>query len=296
MVRYDRQFLITYLRDICALHFVLRRIEGYRSRLHSNMLAVEAGSGFKKPMTPYYESCYSGGVIFLLLFGAFLALLGIGTIQGGMIDYYNDGFGVKFGIFVVLVGLVCIALALVSIKNTKKANEETAEEYNEELEKYKRIQSQDDEARRKLPSMQCEINRWDEEANKVRRTLRSLYGANVIPTRYRDIYAAVYLYDWFSSGGSDDMDHALGMYVLEEIKSRLDRIIANQSEMILNQYVMMSNQQRLIREQSEQGQRIQEQLENLQATESERLCYEKMTEGHLATISFFAQADYFRKL
>lgn len=64
--------------------------------------------------------------------------------------------------------------------------------------------------------------------------IQELYSVNIIPSRYRGIYGVLYLYDWFGTSQADDMDKALNVYVLEQIRDRLDKIIANQAEMILN--------------------------------------------------------------
>ena len=123
-----------------------------------------------------------------------------------------------------------------------------------------------------------------------------VYNANIIPAQYRNIYAAVYLYDWFSTSGADDMDHALSMFVLEEIQSKLDRIIANQEEMIINQEILIANQRKSIEEQRAHNSIVQSKIATLQATQDEQLRYIQMTEAETAACAYFAAADYIRRI
>ena len=132
------------------------------------------------------------------------------------------------------------------------------------------------------------------EINRIDALLDRLYSANIIPTMYRDSYAAVYLYDWFSTGNSDNMDHALSMYVLEQIKSRLDRIIDNQSQMILNQSIMMANQVRSMEQRKQYENQMKMKLNRLQTTADEQLRYTRMIEANTAVLTFFANADYLK--
>lgn len=104
----------------------------------------------------------------------------------------------------------------------------------------------------------------------------------------------VYLYDWFGTSGADDLDHALSMFVLEEIKARLDRIIEQQSEMILNQQLMIANQQKTQELQIAHAKMMRNKVQQLQATEEERLRYDRMIEANTRGMAYFAVADYLR--
>lgn len=53
------------------------------------------------------------------------------------------------------------------------------------------------------------------------------------------------------------------MFVLEQIKDKLDTIIENQSEMLLNQRVMMANQQKLLSQQKQENNRLRMKLDNM---------------------------------
>ena len=95
---------------------------------------------------------------------------------------------------------------------------------------------------------------------------------------------------------ADDLDHALSMFVLEEIKAKLDRIIENQKEIIFNQYQIASNQQKFMEQQQRHSAMMHAKLDQIQANNEERNAYLHMIESNTATTAFFATADYIRRI
>ena len=137
---------------------------------------------------------------------------------------------------------------------------------------------------------------WKNELDKISAVIDCAYNVNIIPRHYRDIYTAVYLYDWFSTGMSTDLDHALSMFVLEEIKAKLDIIISKLDDVLINQSHIISNQERAIAQQEADNKRLMNKLNDMQATEEERNCYLNMIESNTRATAYFAAADYIRKL
>lgn len=300
MARYRRDFLVPYLHDICALYLADQKLEKIIFRKEELIRQYRGRRYVPKPTEPHYES-ESGNLI--AVGGLVFAIMGvIALIQ----IYYNpNGIGqmpMGVAIFVCLFWTVLggWVYAAVSKKITKaqEKNESLKMQYEQALLDYeKEIERAEQERTNRLPlipKVEKEIRALQNERAKAKQTLRYVYGANIIPSHYRNFYAAIFLYDWFSHGGSDDMDMALNTFVLEEIKDRLDIIIEQQSQMILNQRVMLARQQKNMDDQERHNALMRRKIDRIHATQEERLHYDRMIEANTAANAYFAAANYFK--
>ena len=303
MAKYDREFLVPYLQDICAYYLADRKLNQKINYEESRIKHYQEMRYIPKPETPHYEDSSIGC---FGLFALFFAFIGLFLLIIPIIGHLKVPFwGYVLGLFALVSGGYVFLLAFSSSKYTESCNEEKRRQYDDDMSNYIRnVRSAEEEREYKLtfiPEIRKEIVQITEERNEARHLLSLAYSANIIPNQYRNIYAAVFLYDWFSTSGANDLDMALNMFVLEEIKSKLDRIIEHQAEIILNQRIMISNQGRMIdnQHQSMEMQRehrrmMQKKLDRIQATEEERLRYEKMVESNTAATAYFAWANYLK--
>ncbi len=281
MARYDREFLVPYLRDVCALEMAAQRLDGRQFQLVQREIRLNASVDNSPPERPEIIPVRSCGGFSAARIGGFCSLLGL-VFQSPLL---------------VLLGLVPLVAGLGSCYQLAQNNKAKEEKYNRELQAFEEAEQKRKNYRaQKMPPIKREQNLCSSERKKVNANLQRVYGVNIIPSHYRNIYVAVYLYDWFSTSQSDDLDMALSMFVLEEIKSRLDQIIANQTEIILNQYTMISDQRRFQEEQRVHNQRLMARLDQICASNDERNAYLRMIESHNATTAYFAAADYIRKI
>ena len=139
-----------------------------------------------------------------------------------------------------------------------------------------------------------EITKIDNELKTVQSIINEVYGANIIPRYYRNKYVAVYLYDFFSTSRSNDLDMALNIFVLEQIKDRLDVIIETQQEQILNQRMIMANQRKSIEEQREHNAHMRKKACRIAADVEEQNQYLAMIESNTAATAYFAAANYLK--
>ena len=296
MAKYDREFLVPYLQNICALHILKRELDSNISSATYRQGRCERLLRERVEM-PSYPSLYPatgewGGcfifLLVLLLIPSTIAFIGIST-EGEWYGFLKGVFTLIAFLSIVLVGMI-----IKEILNAKTENNRLTNEYNQELKEAKEQQANNiSYAKENLPIAEVEIQKWTTELQKTEDLLTQLYNVNVIPVQYRNIYTAVYLYEWFSTSMSDDLDHALSMFVLEEIKERLDSVIENQTQMILNQQLAMANQyhtQELLEQHSEQ---MMTKLDKIDASNEERNRYLGMIEGNTAAIAYFSAADYF---
>lgn len=286
MARYNRDFLVPYLRNICALHMAKDRIWEWKYQVSKQKDELRYKGGIQKPEKPTAEYPMGCGSFFALavLFLVFIIFF-MEIDRHGQVAMWVMG----------IISCVCIAYIIGHSCVVHKRNIRRENEYQDACNAYEvrsaEIARSTAEQRKKYDQ---QLAAYSREIKRIQNLLDKLYRINVIPSMYRDSYAAVYLYDWFSTGRADDLDHALSMYVLEEIKSRLDSIIDNQSQMILNQQIIMANQMQSLEQRRQHENMMRMKLDRLQATADERLDYERMIEGNTSTMAFFATADYLR--
>lgn len=306
MAKYNRDFLIPYLQNVCALHFAKRKCEDryssicYRiDSIFDEKYSIERGA--KKIHKPSEPSKF---LLILSRIYGFLAILGIiGNIMLWMSDWDLISKLLLFIFIAPPTILFTVIYPILRKKGVKEFRynqityereqvqfEKTVSEYN------KRIALNQQAREIEIPALKSELPKCKREISIANDTLQKIYSANVIPRQYRNIYAAVYLYDWFSTSQADDLDMALNMFVLEEIKEKLDRIIENQMDIILNQRMMLTNQQRSLEQQQRHSNMMRAKLNQIAASNEERNTYLSMIESNTAATAYFAAADYIRKI
>lgn len=301
MARYDRDFLVPYLHDVCALYMAVRKLDQKVSEKNQLIKQYSAVRKIYPPEKPVLEEEKQIGC--LGVFAGCFSLMGVILLLGIVFDPGGIGsmpiaVGVLLGLFATISGWIVFKSEYISEDEIKDRNEQIEKEYLEAQRRYEeelqQIEWMKAINRPKVLNLQKEINELYSQKNEAVHVRNQLYAANIIPSPYRNIYAAVYLYRWFSTSESDDLDHALGMFVLEEIKSKLDVVIEQEAEIILNQRLMMANQHRSMEMQKEHHRDLMTKLSSIQATEEERLRYEKMTEANTAATAFFTTANYLK--
>lgn len=243
-----------------------------------NILSVPAagGGGFLIVAAP------------LLMLGALMGEAGSMSAEVGII-FGIACFGIGFGLWRLLVTPAI---------RTSKLNQEISDQYWKDVEQYKNykkiIAQEDEEARKKIPALERKIKFYTSEQKKISAILKDVYNANVLPLQYRDVYAAVYLYDYFSNSRSDDLDQVLNTYVLEQLKDRLDQIIENQRVSILNQRLILVNQQKALEEQRKHNAFMRSKARQFSRSVEEQNQYLRMVECNTAATAYFAAANYLK--
>lgn len=287
MARYNRTFLVPYLNDICTLHLskkrLLSRIE--QAQREIDQIREEAIS---KVAPPRFEVKKNGELIGRMSIAMLLLLPVIPLLIMSVVN------GVFF-VFSVVLGAAGIMLQMRTFRADKRADEELAAR-NAEIEKehYLAQMVAIEEAEPFLSAFKDKIDFYRNEIKRIEDLLAKLYGANVIPGWYRDLYPAVYLDDWFTNSRADDLDVALGMLVLEQIKDKLDVIIRNQADQLINQRIMIANQERMMEQAERHHKALMSKLDDILESNEERNTYLQMINGHTATSAFFAEASYLR--
>ena len=294
MAKYDREFLIPYLEDVCALHLSKKRLEQMISESENEIGQIQLAA-LEKVKQPSLDPYVGDGDLVGMGTGCLGAVLNFLALVLLFASFFEDSPGPMLVLFLI-VGAAGTVLIVRSFGAKDRANAEITATNEMKINKY--AAAQDNALASVEPHVnvvQERIKQYEAEIVKIDALLERLYGVNIIPKWYRDIYPAVYLYDWFSNSRADDLDLALNTLVLEQIKDRLDTIILYQSEVIINQRIMIANQQRSMEQVERHHQELVRKLNNLQASAEEQNMYLSMIEGNTAANAYFSAANYLKR-
>lgn len=296
MAKMNREILVPYLQDVCALHLAKKKHQDHIAKLRTEADSVRKGAVLARPAekekveyTGFMGAASMGGSAVGCGFLLFIPLFVILAFDNNYDGWLSDLFGILVGGGALVAG-VCFVLHLFS-KSSRNAS--IARENQQNLQNWEQqsaIRKANAEAR--CAQISNEISGVQRQISVIDGLLSRAYSANLIPSRYRDLYAAVYLYDWFSTGMSDDMDMALNTYVLEQIKSRLDTIIRNQAEQIINQRTIIANQARTMNMIERNAQEMREKVSRMNESLEKQNMYLSMIDSNVAATRYFAEETY----
>ena len=294
-MRYKKEFLVPYLHNICALHLTIGKIKRKIDTLNAEIRRLNEGQPVPVPSWPEEPhffgkgaGCFTSvGLLFL-----FACICGFGMS-------FDHGF--DFGLTILYLiagaaGVFCIGIPVSEYMSEKEKYEQDRDQYEIVENQRQKVKAENQRWKDLVPVVTEERNAWRRELSRVEKLLQQAYVVNIIPRYYRGLYPAVYLYDWFRYSQEDDIAMALNMFVLEEIKSKLDRIIDNQSEIILNQYIQEANQRRAMEQDNDHHQQLMRKLDRISNQNDDRNNYLKMIASTSAADAYFSAANYLRNL
>ena len=295
MARYDRAFLVPYLRDICSLYMAKEKLRGMIRGSEREIEKIQAKAlqsitpptyepyvGGQGDLTGVGSGCLGSGLLILALLSLFGTMFSGGGLAEGL------GLMALFGIPGFVIGIR--SLDAVDRENAEIRKRNDARERDYALEQMAALTLVDEQVK----EVKKRIGYLKAEAKKINELLEQNYALNIIPNWYRDMYPAVYLYDWFSTGQSDDLDMALNTFVLEQIKDRLDVIIRNKREELLNQRIIIANQNKSMMQEEKNHTALMSKLNRMQAIDEDRNTYLQMIEANTAVDAYFSMATYLK--
>lgn len=292
MAKYNRDFLVPYLQNLCALYFAKDKLFKLHRSLVGEINEIEKGKPLYSPAYPEFVPIWTIGRVIAIMVSFVFLLLGIFLFYSYI--EYGGSFYLVDALFFFAIVVVCIWSVIRLIQDDKLRNKDRLSEYERLLHIDREIKRENDKAREQLPALKEKKKQCFDELVRLKKLIDQAEAANVIPGQYRGEYAAVYLYDYFAHSREDDVAMALNTFVLEQIKDKLDIIIRNQSDMILNQCMMLANQRSSMEQQEAYAAMMESKLNQIQASNEERNQYLSMIESDTNSIAFFATAEYIR--
>lgn len=294
MAQYNHEVLVNYLRDVYSMELLVRKIQEniYSTRKgiqHEQAIVAKAEStpiptenelSPKKDISPYLIA----GFITLFISLGFFTLPTVGALSGLL------GISVSIAIF--------FWAGSVSSDNTESQEIERRiikESFQNDIEEYENLLALANSYRAILPSQINDYNTTVSHLQEAKEKLQQVYSVNIIPNKYRTIYVAYYLYDYISSCRETDVDRVLQTMLLEQIIAKLDKIIAQQEEIILNQRMQLAKQDYLIAQSKQQHTEQMKILYGLEKNQQIQNDYLTMTEANTRITNYFVTADYINK-
>lgn len=295
MARYNREFLVPYLEDVCALQLSKQRILQLIDSSKKEISKLEK-TALESVGEPELEEYLGQGN----LAGVGSGCLGALLCGGGVVSLFAAmASGTSSGPEAAILPLGLMIAGIIVCSRSFGAEDrenQQIQERNDEVERDHAVKQMAALvlAEPKIDAVKNRISVLEDEIKKVDELLEKQYSINVIPGWYRDLYPAVYLYDWFKNSRADDLDVALNTLVLEQIKDRLDTIIRNQGEMIINQRIMIANQKKSMEQAERHQAMLMAKLNRIEASNEERNMYLSMIEANTAANAYFSAANYLK--
>lgn len=297
MAKYDRRILIPYLEDVCSMEMLCKRLardlQNHEGRVYQ--LSNYVNSNVVKPVQPVramYVPEFSGISTGLLVFAVLSVLCSILLMATNVVPMVG---------VLLLVGAAIEGYMGYSLKTD--AENSNQEKYNADIKEYNEARKYYDEYWRTLPQYRQQLASEQNYVSNLKRQLKmaeslrdDVYGVNIIASKYRNIHVAYYLYDYFSTSRETDLDKILQTMLLDEIIQRLDRIIAQNEEMILNQRMQSAMLQQQNRMLSENHRQEMERLSRMERNQELQMDYQNMIARNQEVTNFFLTVDYLRKI
>ena len=295
MANYDRRILVPYLRDVCSVEMLCRKLEqdvAYYRR-EADKYAQWANRTYADPPKPDRinysmgdESASAGAPVFVIII-----LVGIWLC--------SVPFLCILGIPAILYGLLGVWVMLSENHDAKRKGDERfqhdMEVYRKQVEQNRQWRAQKSGWKASSDKLRAKQNQAEKNLDMAKTLRAKLYSVNIIATKYRSIHAAYYLYDYFSTSRETDLDKIIQTMLLEEIIQRLDKIIAQLQDVLLNQrrqIAIQDSQNRMI---AENHREEMKRIANMEKNQELQLDYQHMIERNQEVTNFFLAADYIER-
>lgn len=296
MAKFNREFLVPYLRDVCAVELQINRLIKQRDNIKSQICGIEYREAEEEPILKQAKIGQGWIKAFLGVWIGFTIVMIIPACFAAFV--YSNRSGAIAYLIVPLIFAFPVGLIswLYSLRRKNKRNQQYQMEYQQALFTYEQAMRKEAIVVNSLPNLRQRLNGCTVEIHKAQQLRNKLYSANVIPVQYRNIYASVYLYQFFSTSQADDIDMTLQTFVLEEIKARLDKVIQLQTETIINQEIMIANQRASMEAQQQYQSYMKAKAKEIAGSIDEQNAYLSMIEGNTAATAYFAAARAIRNM
>lgn len=291
MASLNREFLVPYLQNVCSLHLALRKIEQKMRKVNYLIFEAETNVTIEKPQrkeyvqekTRTYYAVTGIGCVAAVFSAMFLALNILGGTQ----------IGLPWTVSGMAVGLLLLVMPQLFVNARREKNRKIDQEFTLAYDQYRASMAEAmEKSSNTISKLKLRLQEWEQEKKRVDNLLQMAYSANVIPMPYRNIYGAVYLYEWICTCRSDDLDLAFASFNLDEYKEKLNHIITTQSDAILVHTKSMADQYKTFVAQKQQEVVLRSKLEEMPCVGEEREVYQLMLDVNFDATAYFAAADY----
>lgn len=289
MACYDRRILVPYLRDVCSVEllfsYLQNRVEKCEHDIKKFNHLISWTQFLEDPKPP--RAAKRKGFSFPIAF-----CLGI------VLWRFSTSTALRFiGKWLIIIGGF---VQLASMYYTIVGNHKRQNEYVEALKHYDIVCQNNKTERNKIPQYQAtlqkeqaELRGLSEQLHECQKLRSDVYDVSIIPSKYRDIRAAYYLYDYFGSSGENDLDEVIQSLHLDEISQKLDEMVAQNEENLLTQRYQLAMQELQNQSAAEQHRAELQQLAEREQNQELQRDYQSMIAINQKVTDFFSAVDYF---
>lgn len=301
MAKYNREFLVPYLQDVCSMEMLCNKLEKSIEKVQNvcNTAKYHVNYRLPEPVLENYEGRIAndkGDFMAMALFG--LVFVAIGLVISPFLSLfliYDDILWFLFWAYIIWCGWW--GLVFMGGNNEYRAK---AEIHNQELlDEYQRknrtVENNKIKYRRILKEKSEELEALYRQKKKALDVLEELYEVDIIPAQYRNAYVAYYLYDYFNTSRETDLDKIIQTLLLNEIVQRLDCVIKQNEEMLINQRYEIAMQETQNKITMENHKAQMKQLAKMEHNQEMQQDYLAMIESSARVTELFTTLDYFER-
>ena len=238
---FNRQVLNNYLNNLRTLEFTKNKLTSDVNNLEYRINSL----GLKRNILRDWETTklFFGGIAFMAVI--FLIALGINVLinsDNGFLSWFNFlrpivSFVLWVSGIIVIICVIGIIYSIISV-NVR---------YNNEIKYEKERMGSELNEKKKLSNI---LSHYKKDLKQTEDLLNDAYAVNLIPAKYRNIYAVYFLYEYISTS-TVTLNDALYHCDLDEISQKLNEIIEQQREVVmelaysnaLNEQIVQKNAQ-----------------------------------------------------
>lgn len=272
---FNRDVLNNYLYNIRLLEISKNKLCNKKKSIENHINSL----GIKR--VNYQNKIYPEMALYVWGFVAIVVVIEL--IVGRIATW--DFFGASWSVFIGLIVAAIIFGVLVSLfdifNELSEKNAHNQEAKNDNIRVENELKEKD-----RLQSLLPGINN---EIDKIEALLLDAYSINIIPSKFRNIYAAYFLYDFISTSTAS-LNEALLHCDLDTIQEKLDTVIQQQEEIIMELAYQNALDEKIVR-QNEQilGHAIQ--TENNTALAAQ---YEKIAANNTGVVAAIQMSEYLK--
>lgn len=295
MAVYERKILVPYLYNVCCLEMLCCKLEdnvAKQKRIvreqEQYVRNLENQSEPQEPNRSDYERDFSATRNCVII--AVVALV-VGGVLSADSTYFE---GIIMTFFALIAGF-CLMLAFANVPK------ERSDEYNQAYAQYERDKRAYEEAingidivKEDVKNEQIKAWNLEKQLKEAKRIRTELYGINIIPSTYRNVHVAYYLYDYFNTSQETDLDKIIQTMLLDEIVKKVEKIIAKVDDVILyqrRQIALQEESNKILSDSNREQMKALARISENQRMETE---YLQMIEHDIRVNNYFTMLDYFR--
>lgn len=286
MANYDRRFLIPYLRDLYSMELLLVQQQKEYEKL-STQLQSQAAL-LKHDSQPKAEKKHSpAGVVVLWLtaFGLFCSSALCATLA-----VTRDEQFWAVAIACLLLGMLTMVILVCNWVSYRKKSRRY-KHYRQKLQDYQDLASEREKRSMQFLALQEQLEALAQRIREGQQLRQELYAVNVIPSHYRTLPAVRFLFEYFLTSKSENIDAVLQIYAVESLRKSKDQTDERRSTALLLHRTQLAQQQMEDERNALQYEEQMQQIAELEPNWDRRAQYRKMISGGMDLSRYISRQD-----